>query len=99
MDRGALNEVERWLKQRKPIQERIAELIVLCINNNMKPGEVHLSTDLFREMCRATERLSGQHLDPEQVTAIDIQLGNHPFSVVKDEKMPQASIHVVKTTE
>jgi hypothetical protein len=84
----------KWLRQRKPVPDRVAALIVRCAEGGMKPGKILMSTDLYIQMAAAAAKSMDREIDVEDMPpALSISLGDHELKIVHDEEMPRATMH------
>jgi hypothetical protein len=104
MGSTSVREVKKWLLQRKSLPDRVAALVKRCIDGDMKPKEIKMSSDLYAQMAQAVAKKMGREacenlaIDPENPPAagICISFGDHEFEITHDEKLPPASMHAIK---
>ena len=97
MGSNTIEEAKKWLRQRQPVPDRVASLIMRCAEGGMKPSQIRMSTDMFTQIAKAAAKTLGKDFDPEDLPkALGISLGDHELKIIHDEEMPRASMHAKK---
>jgi len=99
MGSNCVQDAKFWLKQQTSAPSKIASLIIYCINGNMVPRQIKISSDLFLEMVETEAKETGHKVDLDNMPGtVEVILGKHIINLVHDSEMLAGSMHAVKNT-